>query len=298
MAQSQGGIMRSIAEIYDLTGKTALVTGASSGLGVTFAQALAQQGANVVLAARRVEQLKTVAESLAPAATLCVRCDIGDPAQVKAAFGEAVERFGRVDIAVNNAGIVPDAGMRPERVPPEVFEQNVRVNLLGTFYCCREAGQIMLADGEGGSIINNASLAGVIGLGNFPAAYQAVKAGMINLTRNLAASWADRGVRVNALAPGWFPSEMTEGPFAIPVFNQWVTNMAPMRRIGRVEELAPALLFLASDASSFVTGQTLVVDGGISACAATWPEAAFDILANAGLGDLARPIGKGKAAAG
>src|SRR5438552_3832559 len=167
--------MRSIAEIYDLTGKTALVTGASSGLGVTFAEALAQQGANVVLAARRVEQLNSVANSLAPAATLCVRCDIGDHVQVKAAFAQAVERFGRVDIVVNNAGIVPDAGMRPERVPPDVFEQNVRVYLLGTFYCCREAAQIMLADGKGGSIINNASLAGLNGLPNFPVAYQAVK---------------------------------------------------------------------------------------------------------------------------
>jgi len=290
--------MRSITELYDLKGKTALVTGASSGLGVTFAQALAQQGANVVLAARREEQLKAVAQSLAPAQTLCVRCDVGDYAQVKAVFTQAAERFGRVDILVNNAGVVPDAGMRPERVPPETFEQNVRINLLGTFYCCREAAQIMLADGKGGSIINNASVAGVNGIGNFPVAYQSVKAAIINMTRNLAASWADRGVRVNAIAPGWFPSEMTEGVFSIPLLMKWVSQMAPMHRTGHPEELAPALLFLASDASSFVTGQTLVIDGGLSASASTpWPEEALEMLAQAGLGDLARPIGKNKKAA-
>jgi len=290
--------MRSITELYDLKGKTALVTGASSGLGVTFAQALAQQGANVVLAARREEQLKAVAQSLAPAQTLCVRCDVGDYAQVKAVFTQAAERFGRVDILVNNAGVVPDAGMRPERVPPETFEQNVRINLLGTFYCCREAAQIMLADGKGGSIINNASVAGVNGIGNFPVAYQSVKAAIINMTRNLAASWADRGVRVNAIAPGWFPSEMTEGVFSIPLLMKWVSQMAPMHRTGHPEELAPALLFLASDASSFVTGQTLVIDGGLSASASTpWPEEALEMLAQAGLGDLARPIGKKKKAA-
>ncbi len=284
--------MTSITRLFDLTGKTAIVTGASSGLGVTFAQALAEQGASVVLAARREEQLKSVAESLKPTATLCVRCDVAEPKQVKAMIEKTVERFGRVDILVNNAGIVPDAGMLPERIPVDVFEQNVRVNLLGTWYCCREAAQFMLADGKGGSIINNASIAGVSGLGNFPSAYQAVKAAIINLTRNLAASWADRGVRVNALAPGWFPSEMTAGAFSVPTFLEWARKMAPMGRIGRPEELAPALIFLASEASSFVTGQTLCIDGGITAaCSSPWPAEAFEMMSAAGLGELAKPIG-------
>src|SRR5205085_9743681 len=158
----------SITRQFDLTGKTAIVTGASSGLGVTFAQALAEQGANVVLAARREGQLKTVAASLKHVQTLCLRCDVADAKQVKAMVEKSVERFGRVDILVNNAGIVPDAGMLPERIPVDVFEQNVQVNLLGTWYCCREAAQFMLADGKGGSIINNASIAGVNGIGNFP----------------------------------------------------------------------------------------------------------------------------------
>ena len=289
---------RKFIDMFDLKGKTAIVTGASSGLGVTFAEALAQQGANIVLAARRVEQLNQVAKSLAPAPTLCVQCDVSEPAQVQNLIARTVERFGRVDIMVNNAGIVPDAGMRPERIPAALFEQNVRVNLLGTWYCCQEAAKVMLADAKGGSIINNASLAGVNGIGNFPSAYQATKAAVINLTRNLAASWADRGVRVNALAPGWFPSEMTTDVLSVPMLYEWCANMAPMRRIGRVEELAPALLFLASEASSFVTGQTLIVDGGIAASSAPgWPEPAFEMLAQAGLGDLARPIGKAKEAA-
>jgi len=285
--------MKRLAELFDLTGKTAVVTGASYGLGVTFAAALAGQGANLVLAARSVAKLEAVAKSLGrPADSVLSRaCDVSEPHQVKALMEKAAARFGRVDIVVNNAGVVPDAGMLPERIPYDVFEQNVRVNLLGTWYGCREAGRLMLADGQGGSIINIASVAGISGLGNFPSAYQASKAAVIQLTRNLACSWADRGVRVNALAPGWFPSEMTAGAFSIPSFLEWVRRMAPMGRIGQPEELAPALLFLASDASSFVTGQTLAVDGGLTASGAPpWPGETFEAMAAAGLGELATPV--------
>jgi NAD(P)-dependent dehydrogenase (short-subunit alcohol dehydrogenase family) len=285
--------MRNIHELFDLTGKTAVVTGASYGLGVAFSQALAQQGVNLVLAARSAEKLNEVGASLAQLghAVLVAPCDVGDAKQVASMMERAVKRFGRVDIVVNNAGLVPDAGMLPERVPDAVFEQTVRVNLLGTWYCCRAAGHFMLGDGKGGSIINIASIAGLSGIGNFPPSYQATKAAVINLTRNLAASWADRGVRVNALAPGWFPSEMTAGAFSIPSFLEWARAMAPMGRIGRPEELVCPLLFLASEASSFVTGHTLAVDGGISAaCSSRWPDEAFEILARAGLGELATPI--------
>jgi NAD(P)-dependent dehydrogenase (short-subunit alcohol dehydrogenase family) len=285
--------MKTLAELLDLTGKTAIVTGASSGLGVTFAEALAGQGANLVLAARSMDKLEQLCDRLNVSGhrALAIKCDISDANDVKAMVLRTAQQFGRVDIIVNNAGIIPDAGMLPERIPNEVFEQNVRVNLLGTWYGCREAAQVMLADGKGGSIINNASMAGLNGLGNFPSAYQAVKAAIINLTRNLACSWADRGVRVNALAPGWFPTEMTAGAFSIPSFLDWAKKMAPMGRIGRPEELIGALVFLASDAASFVTGQTLAVDGGVSATnSSPWPSDAFEALASAGLGDLARPI--------
>jgi NAD(P)-dependent dehydrogenase (short-subunit alcohol dehydrogenase family) len=250
-----------------LSGKTALITGASSGLGVTFAHALAEAGANVVLAARRLDRLEALAADLAGRGTaaLAVQCDVTDPESVRALVEKAWNRFSRVDVLVNGAGVVADGAFAPEKVPAEMFEQTVRVNLFGTWYCCREVASRMLADGKGGSIINVASVSGMGGVRDFPPAYQASKAAVINLTRSLACSWADRAVRVNALAPGWFPSEMTGPVFAIPAFKTWAAAAAPMGRIGDPRELGGALLFLATEASSFVTGQTLVVDGGIAA---------------------------------
>jgi NAD(P)-dependent dehydrogenase (short-subunit alcohol dehydrogenase family) len=247
-----------------LSGKTAVVTGASSGLGETFARALAGAGANVVVAARRADRLEALARELGGMAT-AVTCDVGDPASVDALVASVCTKFGRIDVMVNNAGVVADAGFAPEKVPAAMFEQTIRVNLLGVWYCCQQAGARMLGDGKGGSIVNIASVAGMRGVEDFPPAYQASKAAVINLTRSLACSWASRGVRVNALAPGWFPSEMTDQVFTIPSFKAWVANSAPMQRIGRPEELVGALMFLATDASSFVTGQTIVVDGGLMA---------------------------------
>ncbi len=250
-----------------LSGKTAVVTGASSGLGETFARALSRAGANVVVAARRVDRLERLAHDLDASGrtSAAVACDVGDPASVEALVAAACERFGRVDVMVNNAGVVSDAGFAPEKVPPAMFEDTIRVNLLGVWFCCQQAGARMLADGKGGSIVNVASIAGMRGVEDFPPAYQASKAAVINLTRSLACSWASRGVRVNALAPGWFPSEMTDKVFAIPSFKTWAANSAPMQRVGDPEELVGALMFLATDASSFVTGQTIAVDGGLMA---------------------------------
>ena len=281
-----------IAELFSLSGKTAIVTGASHGLGVTFVEALASQGANVVLAARSKDKLDELCRSLTPRGhqAIAVKCDVADSAQVKALMAEAVSRFGRIDVLVNNAGVVAEAGMVPERVPEQLFAETVKVNLLGLWSCCQSAAEIMLRDGKGGSIINISSIAGMGGLANFPPAYQATKAAVINLTRNLACSWADRRVRVNALAPGWFPSEMTAPVFGVPGFLDWASRCAPMGRIGRPEELVPALLFLASEASSFVTGQTLAVDGGISAGSERFPDSTLEFLAQHGAGEFARPI--------
>ena len=139
----------------------------------------------------------------------------------------SVRRFRRVDILVNNAGVNPDAGMMPEKVPHEIFEQTVQVNLPGLWYCCREVGQRMLADGKGGSIINITSAAGPNGIQDFPVAYQATKAALVSLTRNLASSWGDRGVRVNAIAPGWFPREMNDPLLADPGALEHVKKMSP-----------------------------------------------------------------------
>jgi len=291
--------MTAVTKLFDLTGKTAVLTGASYGLGVTFAEALAEQGANLVLAARSEDKLKEIAGKLTASGhkAIGVKCDVGDAAKAKHLMEVAVAEFGRIDVLINNAGIVPEAGMVAERVPDEVFAANIQVNLTGVWYCCHHAAQYMLADGKGGSIINNASVAGIIGLAGFPPAYQAAKAGVINLTRNLACSWGDRGVRVNALAPGWFPSEMTGPAFSAPGFVDWASQMAPLGRIGKPEELTGALIFLASDASSFVTGQALAIDGGLTAGTERWPESARAFFEAAGMGELARPIRPGRAKA-
>jgi NAD(P)-dependent dehydrogenase (short-subunit alcohol dehydrogenase family) len=223
-----------------------------------------------------------------------VACDVTEPAQVEQAVDEAVEHFGRVDILVANAGQTPEGGVMPERVPDELFEQALRVNVMGTWHCCREVGRRMLADGRGGSIITMSSVYGLGGQQNFPVAYQTAKAAIVNLTRNLACSWADRGVRVNALAPGWFPSEMTEQLLAVPIWRERVEGQAPMGRIGDPEELVGPLLFLASSASSYVTGQTLAVDGGASASFGAQPydDALFALHASVvpgGLGERVLP---------
>jgi NAD(P)-dependent dehydrogenase (short-subunit alcohol dehydrogenase family) len=168
----------------------------------------------------------------------------------------------------------------PERVPDELFEKTVRINLFGVWYCCREVGGSMLRDGKGGSIINIASISGMAGWRDHPPAYQATKAAVINLTRNLACSWGDRGVRVNAIAPGWFPSEMTNPFLDMGPLTARLCAAAPLGRLGDPKELAGPLLFLASEASSFVTGHTLVVDGGFSAGSGqfSFPEETYRVL--------------------
>ena len=258
---------------FSIKGRTAIVTGASSGLGVRFAHVLADEGANVVLAARREQQLTQVAKEIESegGTSLAIQCDVGDPASVREMVGAAFDRFGTVDILVNNAGISAEAGYMPERVTDELFAQTVHVNLNGTFTCCREVATRLFASGAKGSIINVASIAGLGGTQNFPPAYQASKAAVVNLTRNLAVSWADRGVRVNALCPGWFPSEMTGPWFASAPTLQRFKDQAAMGRVGDLSELDGPLLFLASEASSFVTGQALVVDGGLSAAIGNLP---------------------------
>ena len=259
--------MKSHRDRLSLKDKSAIVTGASSGLGVAFAKVLAEAGAHVILTARRVEKLNDVAVEITAAGGQAtpLECDVTDPAQVAAMTATAWARCGRIDVLVANAGIIPGAGSMPEKTPNDLFGQTVQTNLVGLWYCCREAGARMLADGKGGSIINITSIAGLGGMCDFPPAYQATKAGVINLTRNLACSWSDRGVRVNAIAPGYFPSEMTDPFFAIDGFAKFAKDRAPMGRVGDPDELAGALLLLASDAGSFMTGHTLVVDGGYSA---------------------------------
>ena len=256
--------MRDSCAGFRLDGRVAVVTGASSGLGVAFARALAGAGARVVLAARRREQLEALAAELVGegAEALAVACDVTREDDVDRLVAAALDRFGAVDVLVSNAGIT---SITPAEIQPlEDYRRTLDVNLTGVFLCAQRFGRVMLEAGRG-SIVNVASVLGLVGVGQVPqAAYAASKGGVINLTRELAAQWARRGVRVNALAPGWFPSEMTADMFADAQSLKWARGRTPMGRTGVNEELAGPILFLASDASSFVTGQTLAVDGGWS----------------------------------
>lgn len=254
------------ASLFDLSGRTACVTGASSGLGVTFANALADAGANVVLAARRVDALQSVADDIASrgGSAMVHACDVTDEAQVDALVAAAVERFGRLDVMVANAGAVPEAAAVPEKIPGALFRQAVDVNLTGTFLTAAAAARHMLAAG-GGSIIMLASVAGLAGHFNIPIGYATSKAATVHMAKYLGLQWADRGVRVNAIGPGWFPTEMTEQALAVPPFRQRIEDQTAQGRLGDPDELIGTLLLLASDAGSYITGQTIMVDGGMSA---------------------------------
>ena len=252
----------SASALFDLSGKTAIVTGASSGLGVMFADALAANGANVVLAARRMDRLQEVEKAL-PEGTrsIAVECDITDADQIEAMCEATMNEFGAIDVFVANAGVVAEGMPAIEKTPPEFFAAGINANVNGTFNCLTSAGRRMLAAG-GGSIVVIASIAGMSGHRGYPAAYCASKAAQIQLVQQLGSTWADRGVRVNAIAPGWFPSEMTDDFIGIPAWQARLHEQTPMGRLGAQEELVGPLLLLASDAGSYMTGVTLPVDGG------------------------------------
>lgn len=248
--------------LFRLDGRVAVVTGASSGMGALFARALARAGARVVLAARRAERLEDLAERLRRdgAEALAVRCDVGREEDVDGLVAATRSAFGVPDVLVNNAGfttVVP-----AEDQPLHDWLAHLDVNLTGVFLGAQRFGREMIAAGHG-SIVNVASVLGLVASGQVrQAAYAASKGGVIQLTRELAAQWARKGVRVNALAPGWFPTEMTEEMFQDERSIRWMRGRTPMGRGGELPELVGPLLFLASDASTFVTGQVLAVDGG------------------------------------
>ncbi|MBW2674977.1 MAG: SDR family NAD(P)-dependent oxidoreductase, partial [Deltaproteobacteria bacterium] len=205
--------MEKMSELFSLKGSVAVVTGASSGLGVTFARALAEAGAKVVVAARRKERLDVLVEELTAKGfeALAAACDVTDADDVDRMVRAALERFGRIDILVNNAGL--SVNLPAEEEPVEDFSRVMEINVTGTFICSQRCGRVMLEAGRG-SIINIASMLGLVGIGTLAqASYTASKGAVVNMTRELAAQWAGRGVRVNALGPGFFPSEMTSELF-------------------------------------------------------------------------------------
>jgi NAD(P)-dependent dehydrogenase (short-subunit alcohol dehydrogenase family) len=245
---------------FQLDGKVAIVTGASAGLGARFARVLDAVGARVVIAARRMERLEQLATELRDAHPIA--CDLAEDGAPEALVAAALAHYDRIDILVNNAGTSDPMPAFDEAT--EKFSATLRVNLVAPFELARECARAMVASGDGGTIVNVASIWGLVGVGQIPeAGYAASKGGLVNLTRELAAQWARKGVRVNCLAPGWFRSEMTEGVmFGDERSERWLQQRTPMGRGGDEHELDGALLLLASDTSSFMTGQVICVDGG------------------------------------
>jgi NAD(P)-dependent dehydrogenase (short-subunit alcohol dehydrogenase family) len=250
---------RVVPDLFRLDGKVAIVTGASSGLGVAFAEGLAEAGADVALGARRVSRLADTAVLVESAGrrALTVATDVADPQSCSDLVALAMEEFGRVDILVNNAGI--GTAMPATRETPEQFRSVIDVNLNGCYWMAQACGRVMQ---PGSSIVNISSILGLTTAGLPQAAYAASKAGLIGLTRDLAQQWTGRkGIRVNALAPGFFASEMTDS-YAEGYLESQLGRVL-MNRPGDPDELAAALVFLVSDAGGYVTGTTLPVEGGL-----------------------------------
>src|SRR5579875_3555604 len=243
---------------FRLDQRVVLLTGASSGIGAHLARTLSAAGARVVLAARRVERLQGLAAELP--GSLAIRCDVADDTDLTLLVDQTLQACGRIDVLVNNAGSTEVVAA--EEQDPEEFRRIVAVNLTAPFLLTRLVARHML-DSGGGVVVNIASILGLRGVGQIPqAGYAASKGGLVNLTRELAAQWARRGIRVNAIAPAWFLTEMTDEMFGDEGGQRWIRRRTPMGRPGELDELDGALLFLASDASAYVTGQVLAVDGG------------------------------------
>ena len=247
---------------FRLDDKVVVVTGASSGLGSRFARVLDAAGARLVLAARRVDRLEALAAELHD--PLVVGCDLLDEESRAALVPAALEHFGRIDVLVNNAGA--SEPMRALDEPVAHFRDTIELNLVAPFSVAQDVARSMAAAEHGGVIVNIVSIYALAGIGRIPeAGYSASKGGLVSLTRELASQWSRKDIRVNALAPGWFLSEMTEEMFGEERLHDWVIEKTPMRRTGSPHELDGALLFLTSDASSYMTGQVLSIDGGWTA---------------------------------
>ncbi len=251
-----------VRQLFDLRGRVALVTGGSIGLGRQISQGLAEMGSDVVLCARKIDRCQSAAKQLAELGvrTLPLECDVTNPESVQRATEEAVRHFGRIDILVNNAGV--SWGVPLEEMKLSEWNKVLNTNLTGTFLMTQSVGRVMIQQ-RCGSVINIASVAGMEGAPSEIAqatAYHASKGAVIAFTKDLACKWATHNIRVNAVAPGWFPTHMTD--WVIGQKKDALLASIPMRRFGTDDDLKGVAAFLASEASSYVTGQLLVVDGG------------------------------------
>jgi NAD(P)-dependent dehydrogenase (short-subunit alcohol dehydrogenase family) len=254
-----------VRQLFDLKGRVALVTGGSIGLGRQVAQALAEMGADIVLCARKRERCEQAAQELEALGVhaLALACDVTDSEQIHAVVDAATARFGRIDVLVNNAGISWGSPFEDMRLAD--WHKVIETNLTGTFLISQAVGKVMIAQGRG-KIINMASVAG---MGGAPSeivqatAYHASKGAVITLTKDLACKWAAHNIQVNAIAPGWFPTHMSD--WVITHKRDRLLESIPSGRFGGEDDLKGAAVFLASDASAYVTGHVLVVDGGQSA---------------------------------
>ncbi|MCP3030143.1 SDR family oxidoreductase [Halobacillus sp. A1] len=255
-----------VMELFNLKGKTAIVTGGGRGLGEQIAEGLAEAGANLVLCSRKKAACDEVAERLEEqlgVETLSLACDVTNPEGVQQVVDQALEKFGTIDILVNNSGATWGAPVL--EMPLEAFQKVMNVNVTGTFLMSQKVGEVMVKQ-RSGKIINIASVAGLGGAdARFmdTVGYNASKGAVITFTKDLAVKWGQNNIQVNALAPGFFPTKMSKG--VLEQGGDFILDRTPLARFGSEEDLKGAALFLASNASNYVTGDVLVVDGGMHA---------------------------------
>jgi NAD(P)-dependent dehydrogenase (short-subunit alcohol dehydrogenase family) len=253
-----------VKQLFDLTGRVAIITGGSIGLGRQMAEGLAEMSANLVLCARKPERCHQAAEELQQLGVKAIACacDVKNPASIQEVVDATLSQFGKIDVLINNAGISWGAPVEEMRL--EDWNKVIETNLTGTFLCAQAVGKVMIRQGRG-KIINIASVAGLGGAPpELPAiGYHASKGGVIAFTKDLACKWAAHNIQVNAIAPGWFPTHMSSR--IIERYQDLFLSHIPLRRFGNEHDLKGAAVFLASDASNYVTGHVLVVDGGQTA---------------------------------